>query len=254
MGIYSTVDCCEVHGTRSETQNDDGLAANVTLRVASALRWDLMADLLGNRNVWPHTPGTWTDWPRALTCGAVPVPDKFTATGQSIDYDFYNVAVTYGAAEEDLIAESLEPTVEFQTLDYRRFRWDAGDGVPLKEGEAPGRQLRGLNLVRTIFKVETIPISILDLPGTCNDAEYVSAILGLTFPLETLLFHPPQMSRTITTAGVKAWDLNLKFQYKPETWNKFWNPYSELYEEIFLVGAVAPYKNYPLANFSDFLS
>jgi hypothetical protein len=176
-------------------------------------------------------------------------------SGQSCEYLDALVTVAYSTEEEDLLSESLEPTAEFITLDYKRFRWSGADGDPLLEGEAPGKLVRNLNLVRNIMKIVDIPVATLDLPGSVNHEDYVSALLGLTFPAETLLFQPPAMSRTITTAGAKAWNLNLKFSYKPWGWNKYWRSKTETYERIYIVGmsGADPYNMYPLNDFSDFL-
>ncbi len=248
--VFSAVDCAEVHGSMKEDFSEDGMTASVVLRCTFANRQLLADDLLSNRMAWPHC--SFDEPPRALTAAIVPEPGTYTETDQGCVYSHALVTVGYDIAEEDLIAESLEPTVEFRTLDYKRFRWDSGSGKPLLEGEAPGYQLHGLNIVRTNYKVEEVPASALTLPGSVNHLEYESDLLGLTFDAETLLFHPPTLSRTVTTAGVKAWDVGTKYTWKPEGWNKYWRPYSELYERIYLAGGAA-YNSYPLKDFSDFL-
>lgn len=251
MGTYSSVDCCEEHGTPQEQWGEDEITCSVVLRCAWSNRYALVADILGNRNAWPYLAG-----PRAISAAiawdeAAPV----SVSGQTASYQDALVTVNYSTnAEEELVSESIEPTVEFLTHDYRRFRWASANGDPLLEGEAPGQQVKGLNLVRTYHKVETIPTAVLTLQGACNDAEYESDLLGLTFAAETLLFQPPNLSRSITTAGAKAWKLTLKFQYKPNGWNKFFRGKVQEWQEIFEVEGGEVVKPYPPEDFSALFS
>jgi len=253
MGIFSVIPCAEEHGTAQEDWNLEDWEASVTLRCAWSLRHNLVSDLLGNRRPWPFSG--FAVRPLAKTARIRPVPSAFVAVGQTIDaYIHALVDVTYSAIEDtDLIAESLEPTAEFITLDFNRFRWGAANGDPLLEEEAPGKLRRGLVLNRTLFHVNTpLPITLLTLIGTVNNAPFVSGLLGLTFNTETLLYTPPTMSRTITTAGATAWNMTLKFMFQPETWNFFWRAKTQSYQSIFLAGG-GQYKSYPPADFSDFL-
>lgn len=250
--LYSAVDCCEEHATLQEQLGLESGSASVVLRVPWTNRWLLVNDLLGNSRVWPYAPGL-----RATTCAIKPFDSKPTSfEGQTAVYEDALVTVSYSSkVEENLIAESIEPNVEFITLDHKRFRWGSdASGDPLSEAEAPGRQKHSLALTRTHYKLEPpLPASLLTLPGKCNDTAYASALLGLSFAKETLLFMPSSLSRTITTAGDRAFDLTLKYAYQPEGWNKYWRAKSKSYEEIYDVEEDEVYKGYPLASFSDFL-
>lgn len=248
---YSSVSCCEEHAKISEGVGTDEWTASVTLRCAWSNRWLLMADLVGNRRSWPHTGGKLI----ARSASSVPAPTYYVQDGQAAAYIDALVSVNYSSSgeEEDLVAESLEPTAEFLTLDYKRFRWGAANGDPLTEGEAPGKLLRSLALVRQLFKVESpLPGDLLTKIGYVNSSSYTSALLGLTFAKGTLLFQPPSLSRTITTDEVQAWNVTLKFMYKPETWNKYWRSKTQAYDEIFLVNG-GKYLAYPEGDFSAFL-
>jgi hypothetical protein len=186
----------------------------------------------------------------------------FEESGQACEVIDALVTINYSTKEpEELIAESLEPTAEFITLDYRRFRWGAANGDPVLEGEAPGKLLHGLNLVRTYYKIANPPAAILTLPGSVNNGAYNSSLLGLTFPVETLLFQPPQLSRKIDTEGAKKWDMTLKFTFKPEGWNKFWRAKTQQFERFWIVSTDGygvdvgvQYNMYPLKDFSSLLS
>ena len=130
-----------------------------------------------------------------------------------------------------------------------------GDGETQSDGnhpQSPGRLIRGLTISRTLYQVTALPIALITSIGKVNDADYISALLVLTFAAETLLYTPPNMNRTITTAGDKGWTVNMKFMYKPDTWNKFWRSTTQAYEAIFIAGGIE-YKNYPLADFSSLL-
>ena len=262
---YSPVECDEIHGTYSEDISLSSHTASVQLRVPWGNRYLLVNDLLLNRRRWPTNFGL-----IANSCAITPFPSQgSTGGGQVINYnDFAIVSVNYGAAGSDntpddpvdLVSEELEPTAEFQTLDYRKFVWltAGGDRIrPLKEDEAPGRLLRGLNLVRTLYNRSAVPASVLTLPGTCNDRKYTSRLLGIEFDKETLLFTPPRQSRTVTTDGVGKWTLQTRFQINPNGWNRTWFPDEGRYAQIGILdeanGNHTPYDNHPTADFRDWV-
>lgn len=253
MSFYSIVDCAEEHGSqRNNAALDSGTDCGVTLRCAWASRYDLIDDLISNRREWPH--GSFSEPPQAYSCSCVPVPGAYLTVGQTIEYEQALVTVNYSSQIKDLISESLEPTVEAQILDYKRFRWGAQDGDPLLEAEAPGRLVRGLTIARTLYEVPgPLPDILFDGPGFTNDVTYTSALLGKAFAAETLLFTPPTMNRVIKSSGTSAWTVALKFMYKKETWNKFWRAASGEYEEIFDIESGTAYKNNPPTDFSDVL-
>lgn len=252
MSIYSpVVACSEEHVSYSENFTLEDWSASVVLRCAWASRHALVADIVGNRRAWPHSG--YGVVPLAQSAAVKPDGAAYIEVGQACSYSDALVTINYGTKQLDLVAESLEPQVEFRTLDYRQFRWGAGDGDPLIEAEAPGKLIRGLSLVRTHYHLSSIHASILTLPGSCNDAAYASTLLGLTFDEETLLFAPGPMNRTITTAGSKGWNVQLKFMFKASGWNKFWRAKTEDWEEIYQVGEADAYKNYPPDDFSAWL-
>jgi len=179
---------------------------------------------------------------------------NYTVVGQTCVYTDALVTVNYSSKEEvDLVSETLTPNVEFITADHKQFRWGSATGDPLLENEAPGYRMYSLTLERTLYKVSSVPASILTLPGTVNNATYSSTLLGLSFATETLLFQPKSLNRTITTAGSKGWDVSVAFLFKPEGWNKFYRAKTQTYEEIYHVEAGGVHKNYPLASYAAFL-
>lgn len=254
MSFYSIIDCAEEHDTQGGGASiENGTDCHVTLRCAWADRYLLVEDLLSNRREWPH--GSFSSPPQAFSATIRTAGTAYLTVGQTCEYIHALVDVNYSDELKDLISESLEPTVEAQTLDYKRFRWGTADGDPLLEGEAPGRLVRGLTIVRTLYEVPNpLPLILLTGPGSTNDAPYTSSLLGgLVFDTETLLFVPPTLSRSIKASGSEAWTVGLKFMYKAETWNKFWRAKTGAYEEIFDIEGAAAYKNNPPLDFSALL-
>lgn len=248
--IYSTVDCVTEHESIQEGYDlDGGWSASVKLRCNWSERHLLVADIFGNHREYPGLSGFGL---QAQSAAIVPEKECYTESGQGMVYTTALVTFNYGTKVTDLISESLEPTAEFLTLDHKRFRWGAAGGDPLLEGEAPGKLLRGMNIVRTLYELPSIPVAVGTSVGKCNSGAYVSTLLGLTFPIETLLYQPPNMDRTIKSDGAAAWKLTMKFAFKPEGWNKYWRAKTQTYEKIFLVDG-AEYKSYTPGDFSTLL-
>lgn len=259
MGNYTVAGSgvAEEHGTPRETWTKDGFTCGAELRCAWSERHTIAADLLANRRPWPGHAG-WTYPARCSNVAIRPFPTDYTVVGQEIVYQHALLNVSYSTAETtDLLSESLEPVVQFLTLDHRRFRWGAADGDPLLEEEAPGKLYKMVNLVRTFYNVEPpLHTDLINLAGTSNDSLLSSVLLGgLTFAQGTLLYEPPSLQRTIKTDGSGfQFNITQKFAYKPQTWNKFWRAKSESWESIFDVDGGAAYENYPEADWSNIWS
>ena len=251
--IYSSIGCCEVDGTRKETRTATGdLDVTVDLNCAYADRYLLCSDLFGSGRPYPYDTG-------ALCISAeVAVWGDGATSSQSIDYSTATVTAKYSNkvnkkaqtnAGGQLYADTIEPSVEFITLDHTRFKWNSASGDVLKESEAPGRQMYSIAFTRTLYKVASgVPAYCLDYIGKCNASYFYSSMLGLTFPAETLLFMPTVSNRSVTTDGSPGWDVVLKWSYKPETWNKFWRSKTQAYEAIYMGSSL--YKNFPTIDMS----
>jgi hypothetical protein len=252
MATYSAVDCTEEHNTAQEDFDaETGFGASVTLRCLWSDRLLLMDDILSNSRTWPYNAKA-----QAHRATSVPAPSQYTTSGQGAEYIHALVTVEYSTKIKDLISESLEPAVEFLTTDHKQFRWASVDGEPLLESEAPAVQYKTMNLARTLYQLPAIPAAVLTCVGCSNSASYTSALLGLTFGVETLLFQPPTTNRAIKTSGTDGWTLNTKFTFKPQGWNKFWRPGKDAgaggWDEIVHIKGTV-YKPYPPANFAAFL-
>lgn len=261
MGIYapsfSNDEVCEVQDSLSENFDDDGISCSVKLHCPYSIRHDVVADIVGANEFWPH--GSFEEQqPFAISASIVPFGGKTSQDGQCLVYEKAEITVNYEAKGRDSTesaSESIEPTAEFQRLDYRHFCWKDTDGPPLTENQAPSKLLRGMNIVRNIFKwPPPLPTELLDRIGSVNSAAYSSGLLGLTFPAESLLYCPPTMQRSITTGGIKTWNVTLKFMVKPEGWNKFWREDAQEWQRLFNRVADAEYNNYPLQSFAAFFA
>lgn len=127
----------------------------------------------------------------------------------------------------NLWEESIEPQCEFLTLPYDQFSWDADKKEPLREEEAPGILLKTLDYRVTFYNVTSPPSGILSAVGCVNSNTISARRLGLSFAPETLLYQPPVMSQTVSTAGSQGWKIDYRFTYKPWGWNKFFKPTNE---------------------------
>jgi hypothetical protein len=265
MGTYSTIDCSEEFGSvRESFGRGDMPSASVSLRCAWEDRIALAMDLVDNARLWPHTSIDLT--PYAMKASIVGEKTRFTTVGQLCIPTQALLAVEYGfldpnndSSVEDSVTETLEPTIEFLQLDYKKFRWAPVDGGPsfaLLENEAPGIQLRMVNIVRTYNKISSIPAAVWSAIGGVNNATYFSAQLGQSFPAETLLYQPPTATRTFRSDGSSSWNLTLKFTYKPQGWNNFWNARTQEWARIVTLdedGDEIEYRSYPLKNFAGIL-
>lgn len=261
--MYSTVPCAEEY--QSATSQHDTLTgkvtASVTLRCYFNDREALVADILGNRRVWPKWSGA--NAPVATTAVVRDAPGTYATVGQLITPGNSLVTVNYGTLEHaavgafDVVSESIEPAAEFQTLDYRNFRWGATDGPPLKKGEEPGKLNVKVMLTRRIFKVP-LPLHALVMSaiGSCNLASYASPLLGITFAAETLLYMEPSIERTLNSSGVSSVNLTQKWMFNPNGWNKYWRAETESWSFIYPINRTAggaAYKSYPPLNVSALL-
>lgn len=254
----------EVYGSASEELDlDTGLTASVQLRGSYADRHAIAAAIMGQQ--WPHN----TNYPSFAKTVSIAGEGQCVAVGQCLVWESAVFSVSYNSDRRttDFVSEEIKPTIEFQRLDHRKFRWGAADGPPLQQDEAPGKQVRGLSVMRTLYNVTTLPPEIYTAVGKVNDAAYNSTLLQFNFPEETLLYGEPSLSRTfafdqtlpVPTINSDGWNVTLEFQYKEQGWNKFWRAEREAYEAIWVpesetgAGDEKEYKNYPLVDLSPIL-
>ena len=250
----SGIEYAECDDSPKETWSETGLKATVELLTPWALRYALCEDIFGgNPLVYPPAP-----WSRAFAkeASCVPFGDGIPSADKKYnDYHKALVTVTFsfdskGPQTTELISESLEPTAEFLTLDAKDLRWGSQGGDEMGDGDGPGVLLRGFNWVYTQHMVMNVPAAILTLASCCNAASVYARLLGLTFPAQTLLYQPPTLERKITVQQIEAWKITHRFSYKPNGWNKFWNPKTQSWSYVYHKDSSSPLIPYPPANFN----
>lgn len=258
MSIFSAIECCEEAGSAKEDYSEQTgiMSASVQLRCAWGLRHILAADILGNRRLWPKTPAPFVV-PSAASASIIPImsiSDGGGVVGQEIVYSHALVTVNYSNVATDLVTEAIEPTAEFITMDYRRFRWGAANGPTLSEEEAPGLLVRGINFVRTELDVSQ-PINplVISLIGSVNDSQVTGSILQIPFAAETLLYAPPSITATRNSFGQWKTQIVKKFTYKPEGWNVFFRARTNSWERLYLANS-GVFNSYPLAPLNGLMT
>jgi hypothetical protein len=252
-----TVAYAEELGSPTETRTNNGIEATRILRCDWSDRYDLEAEILAaGGEQYPFRSATGL---RARSIAIRPANGEILDASGDPTMASYQQALltvayrtpTTGDAEEvgdALISESLEPWTEFYTLDWSKFRWGATDGPPIKENEAPGRLVRGVDYIFTRHESATIPAAAFSLIGKVNVASVTATLLGVTFGAQTLLYKPPTLQRSITTDGAEAWKIIYRFSYRPEGWNRFWRPETATFVQLYT--ASGAYDNYLTGDFT----
>jgi hypothetical protein len=263
MGESISIAFTEEDASPNEEMGHDGKECSTVLRCAWDDRWDLIDQLLLPTGFpYPHVaePGVGEDdnRPRALSASAKRAPGKNLGTGSWNSYAQALITVKYGVQDltafdegtQDIFAESIEPSAEFQNLPHKLFEWHIEQQgadpiiIPIKAAEAPGFQVRGFDYLLTRYRLTTLPTGLLTLIGTTNKTAMTASTLGLTFAAETLLFNPPTISRTMSTSGTTGWTVNYRFSYRANTWNKYWNGEYMEWATMYLQESGVEYKSY----------
>jgi hypothetical protein len=251
----------------SVTENYDpekGISAVATVLCPWDNREQVVSVILLNRLPYPRLPLAGA---LARTASVRPLESQNLADGSLHNPELAQITINYNQLDAtdstdpeniQIFSESLEPSAEFQTLDYRKFRWGSSSGKPLTAEQAPGKLVIGMDYVQTRYNVDEIPAIVLQ-PGQVNNAAITAQLLGLTFPVETLLYQNTQPSRTISTTGDNLWTMASRFSYRPNGWNKFWNEgktggagWDVIYAKD-NAGAWHEYKNFPPGDLSTIL-
>lgn len=264
MTTFSLVDCAYV--PKTVTENLDATTGTITASLTVATLWNnrllLADDVLLNRRAYPFVTSAFV--PRALSCSIVQFDEDFSqvSVGQWRPPKFAHVTINYGIPQSrevgsfDLVTESLEPFGEFIRQDYSLFRWSGKSGDPLRPEEAPGRFMPKLKLVRRIYRLTSLPANVLTAMGKCNLGAYASPLLGVTFPVETLVYGEPSLERTISSSGSEGWNYTQQWTFDPNGWNNYWRAETGTWESIYMItasGAAVPWKSYVPTDFSGLL-
>jgi len=256
----------EEHGSVTEEYSFTGEhSASVQLRVPWAKRMNVVNDVLVFAKFYPN-----------VACGAMASkciikptmakPSSSPTNGRinyqdalvTIHYDTNKISKFDQSSPETgsiLYSEEIGLTIDAQKLNPKNFCWGSS-ALGQRVTDGPVRQMYSMTIKRTLYNMTSVPPAFFTLPGHTNNASYTSTILGVTFATETLLFYPGTVARTITTAGVKAFNVPMTLAYRPDGWNKAWNPdksgtYSGGYDEMFDEKSNKVHKNFPPADFSS---
>jgi hypothetical protein len=168
----------------------------------------------------------------------------------TVKYDTAEFTNDLNLGEVETISEDLEPWSEALTLPNQGLFW--GDTRPLPEDAPTAKLSRGLTWVYRTKFVQTIPASCLTLVGRVNNVAITSTSLGLVFAEETLLFTPPRID--IKKFGTARFiDVEYRFMYREDGWNKVWRPTTGIYEFIYDRTAARLF-TYKLGNFSTIIA
>jgi hypothetical protein len=169
-----------------------------------------------------------------------------------IDYEWVDITFNFSSEVVDTYNETVEPYAEFMKLDHKDFTWDNAGGAAamLKEDEAPGRLVRGINVVQTLNNLTSIPSAWFNLVGYVNSDSVTFSILGLAAAPETLLYQPPQITAKRDSTNTTKFDAVKKFTYLPHGFNQYWHNSVSGWASIYLRGSASPFKSYEPAVFS----
>jgi hypothetical protein len=276
MGVWVTsgTEPTVIAHSEKEQYNSDGLVAFVTLEVPWENRHAVMQDILGTPLIWPYNTSL-----GMYAANGVIVPLQGEKNAEASNLNVYtharlniNFSRTYGDEGDGSARyyETIEPTGEMLRLpqesvhdseDDWQFKWgEAAASAILTAEEAPSRLIIGMDYVVKWVKLSSVPAAVLTIVDHVNNASIVSPSLGLTFPAETLLANSPVINRTVGYGGSGTSDLEIRYSFRADGWNKFWNPRTSAFESVWVHSpntppTFAPYEyiNFPLADMSPLL-
>jgi hypothetical protein len=255
----------EIAHTVQEQWTNDKLSATVGLKCPWMQRHDTMANLLIFAKLWPYDAGYKM---RAVSGSILPFgqnPQDYLddVGGHGLKYDHAHLTVNFETADvyehssgaKIIYSEEISPTAEMLTLPPDKIRWsNPTTGKYIKPEEAPSMLQVGFDYGLTYYNLSSVPTAFLNLTGLCNNDFVPSSFFGVSFPLETLLYNPPTVSRSVSlSASASRYTLRSRLTFKSGTWNRFWNIDTGNWEYMYRDGDPNPIKNYPPSNFAGIL-
>lgn len=260
-----TVPFEEHEDSPSETQSDDAFEAQRDLICAWDDRLTLATQLLGRSvdlggadfTIFPPNGYPHNDSAKARRVQIAPfkpgVPDDESSDEES-HYPQALVAVNYSTSGGPLFdqnddkgrEESITSAVEYLMAAPETLQFS--DGTIIRDIEVPAKLLNTLVYQVTLFKLPAIRDSMLDNAGKVNSSGLTATTLNKVFGAETLLYEPGEFRRNVQPNGDVEWTADLKFSYRPDGWNKFWNFKADAFQAIETPDGTT--KNpYPTADF-----
>lgn len=175
---------------------------------------------------------------------------KYLDAKLNVDYEPRNFNYGSGPNASQIGEESIETVAEFLTQPYESLYWDTS-GLPpalLHENEAPGKIIRSLIWVYTYRQVVSLPAGWRWATGYINSTAITSTSTGFLFDAETLLYEGVRLQRTVTSGAQQAWTAQLRFTYRPETWNKWYKRGGDTPQIVYKKNG-SRYEPYPKTNF-----
>lgn len=137
-------------------------------------------------------------------------------------------------AGKGLITETLSAGRSGWRFDESKLYW--GDGEALKENEPPRKIECGLTYMLRYHARASVPDAVRLYPGYINSNSVATAILGVTFAVNTLLYQGARVHRILKTGSVSKFDVRHYFSYRYNAtygWNYFWRQSANGYERVY---------------------
>lgn len=227
-----------------------GFGVNRTFMVAASDRMQLIKEMLGYKeiiggNLIVHQAHEYRYISSLLTAVSASVkplgakmgtdPDdiRFANYADSVVDIVYKIpqwrmAEAYGGLIS--ITETVQPTTEFVTISEQKLYWDNTQTEELDSMDAPGLLIHGLEWTYEVRGALEVLPGVWGHPGKVNSRIVASNILGVWFPVGTLLCMPPTVVRELSFDAMPTYNITLKFVAKnngtassPKGWN--WFPY-----------------------------
>lgn len=246
----------EVPFTRREEFGHFKAAASVTLMCAYADRYNAAADLIQHFREYPYNPEVGLELYCTSANVRTPTSECWDVDNQEqvcdyaetayIDASYELVYTVFTSAkgkiekandpttgDEVTITETLTDMSEFMTIKSRALNWNtSGKLVP---DDVPQTKFnKRLVLERSEDGLTAVSADLLTLSGKCNQADYVSSIIGTTFKAETLLFAGASVTYNVLSS---RYSLNFKLMIKndgsaasPKGWNYFWDADAQIWD------------------------
>ena len=258
--------------SENEQYSAEAWTAQVTLRVPWEDRLAVFENIIQNNLKWPYNPTA-----RMIAMSGTITPMAGIHTGVDGNLNTYpkaDIQLTFSRKagqqpnEEstEFYTETLEPNGEMLKLPPEmregatkwRFRWgEASDSPLLRAEEAPTRLTVGLDYVIRWVNMDSIPAAALDIVDHVNNADVVSASLGMTFEEDTLLANAPVISRTFTSNfDENKWNMEIRLSHRRAGWNSYWDVRTQEFKQIWLhIDGEEPvlYRNFPATSFDGVL-
>jgi len=231
----------EMDGWPKEMATLEGFAAERKLKCAWSDRTKLMVEIMSyGNNVYPYNDSgaTVTHIPQCeglrkgkMSAGTQAHMASYEYAVLMVNYSTYGPATGFHPVTHALLTETLDTSFEFATLDRTNLQW--ADETAFTPNEAPGKIEPRMDYTLLYHAASSIPSSVLNLEGKINSNALSTYLLGISFPVGTLLYLGSSARHRLTTTGLTAIRLGHQFRHNPGGWNKVYRTTTGIYEDIF---------------------